>query len=269
MKNKYFILSAFLLLAFPALSQTKHYSKLEIKSKEVFEVGPDNMLVVDTLIMHDKSTIKFSPETLGILKAKVVSVGKNCTISSRGEKGEDAKSALPDKPDLHGTPGQNGGNLQLDMHFASLGSLTIDSRGGKGGDGYDGKNGKRGTADQMSTKSEKSSGGKAINVPYMILGVPGTNGTNATSGRSGGNGGDIQLTYSTADFIPIFNIFDSPNRNNSIYMLYSAGEMGRNGKPGKGGINSWDGELVLIDKQTAVDGTVKLLKEDDASVRDN
>src|SRR5690606_13493167 len=99
-QNLLILCTSFILFAVQAFAQTVHSPRLEIKEKQTFEVGPGNILIADTLIMHDKATIKFSPETTGLLLAKVVIIGDNCTISSRGENGSNHK------PNAYGTYGQ-------------------------------------------------------------------------------------------------------------------------------------------------------------------
>ncbi|WP_162427348.1 hypothetical protein [Pontibacter pudoricolor] len=50
------------------------------------------MLAADSLIMHDRSSIKFSYDTPGILKATIAIVGSKCEILSRDENGLDSKN---------------------------------------------------------------------------------------------------------------------------------------------------------------------------------
>ena len=255
MKQKLLTLTVILLITIPAFSQTTHYSRLEIKEKEVFEVGPGNTLIVDTLIMYNKSTIRFSPDTLGVLKAKVVRIGKSCLITAKGEDGIDYRLKAYSTLREHGSPGQNGGDLDIQLQIEKLGSLTIDTRGGKGGDGLKGRNGKKGIPERKEKKRVIGANGKYITVNEVIPGVPGTDGTNASTGFHGGNGGNIDLAYSASNLIPVFN---NSKARNSITLLYRGGSPGKDGKPGIGGIDSNDGDLITLEKKESVDGEIKL-----------
>jgi len=240
-----------LLLSSQALSQNNRITKLELKAKEVYIVGPTNMLLVDTLIMHDKSTIKFSPATQSILQANVAYIGNKCTFSLRGMNGEDA-----DKKSS-GSPGQHGGDLVIIMHLNEVGSLTIDTRGGKGGNGKNGSNGAQGEPERTEQRAVKGPDDKYTIETVVIPPKLGTNGSNATTGFAGGYGGNIHLTYSTNGFIPIFNNSKGSNR---IIIENSAGNPGKNGRPGKGGLGSMDGRLVEVATPKAFDGELKIEK---------
>jgi hypothetical protein len=260
MKNNYLLTCLMLLPIWcSAQSGQMHYAKLEIKEKEVFIVGPGNMLTVDTLIMHDRSTIKFSSDTPGVLKANVAIVGSKCEISSRGGNGLDSELKK------RGTRGRNGGDLDITMHFDKLKSLTIDTRGGTGGDGLDGKNGKNGIKDRQEKKIIKGPKGEDIVTYELIPGTRGTDGTNATTGLPGGNGGNISFTYSTNKFIPVFN---HAKARNSITLLHTVGDAGRDGTPGKGGFQSADGVLEHIKKVDSADGQIRLYNANTASAHD-
>ncbi|MEJ8756137.1 hypothetical protein WG947_03955 [Pontibacter sp. H259] len=252
--------SAFLLLSsFGAFAQTNTYSKLEIKKNEVFKVGPTNMLLVDTLIMHDKATIQFSPEVKGILQSNVAYVGNNCTVTSRGLNGINYTSKTM------GTPGQDGGSLDIILHFERLGKLTIDTRGGRGGDGMKGKDGAKGAPDRIEERSVVGPDGKYTTVRVVIPAQLGSDGTSATTGFTGGNGGDVQLSYSTNDFIPVFN---NAEAKNGILLLTTAGAYGRDGQPGRGGLGRMDGKLVQLENEKPQDGKVELVNVNSLSVQE-
>ncbi|NEM98116.1 hypothetical protein [Pontibacter burrus] len=238
-----------LFLSLQAGAQTTKLTRLEIKEKEVYIVGPENSLIVDTLIMQDKATIRFSPEKAGILNADMAIIGENCTISSKGADGLDANEKIS------GSAGQNGGDLKITIHFDKVGSLTIDTRGGQGGNGLQGKNGAKGIKEYSKVSFIKEPDGKTIRVVENSPEQLGTDGTNATTGFNGGNGGDIELEYSTNNFIPIFN--NSKGKNN-IFIVTKGGIYGRDGKPGKGGIGKRDGKLIQTNKVKSVDGQIKL-----------
>lgn len=248
-----------LLSSFETFAQTNKYTKLEIKHNEVFEVGLTNMLLADTLIMHDKATIKFSSETAGILQANHAIVGEKCTISSRGANGINSNSKT------NGTAGQDGGDLDISLYFAQLGSLTIDTQGGRGGDGKKGRNGASGEAERMEEKEVRGADGKTSKVIVVIPAKSGTNGSDATTGLNGGNGGDIYLTYSTKNFIPVFN---NSKARNSIILIHTAGNSGKNGEPGKGGVNSTDGKLIQVNRVETTDGQIRLINLNGAAAQE-
>lgn len=206
MKHMLPLLSTFLMLTAPyALAQHTAIPKLIIPEGETFIAGPNNFLLIDTLIMHDRSSIVFSPGQTGVLHARVAFIGTACTVSSKGKDGE--HHGIKAK----GTAGQKGGNLAIIMHLEELGSLTVDTRGGKGGNG---KKGKDGLIQESS------------NIGYSSYVYRTTSSTDAEPGHRGGNGGNIDFTYSTADFIPVFN---NSKAKNHIKLLTSAGDAGRDG----------------------------------------
>jgi hypothetical protein len=244
----------FSLLVSYNIQAQKLQTKLEVKAKETYVVGPENYLKVDTLIMHDKATIQFQGTKNGILEAQHVIIGEKCTISSRGADGKRGEEGNP------GTDGQHGGSLSLIMHFIKLGDLTIDTQGGDGGDGQNGKNGFQGSMEREETRAVKDPNGKVTYNTVIIPGKQGTDGTDATLGGNGGNGGNIMLVYRTNGFIPNFN--PEGKARNSINILYQAGQTGRTGSPGKGGLQSIDGIVKYSERTVAQDGKVDLVNLD-------
>jgi hypothetical protein len=278
--NKNLLLTASLSFLFTyTFAQHTAIPKLVIAKGETYTVGTGNTLVVDTLIMHDKATIVFAPETQGVLQAKVAVIGEKCTISSKGKDGASSNVGIAPKraedrrsinnsgivlangevvnadPMDHGTRGQDGGHLILELHFVKLGSLTIDSRGGRGGSGTNGKDGNKGTPDREQTRKVLGANGQYITESVLVLGRKGTDGSDATAGIAGGHGGNIDLTYSTHNFIPVFNNSKSRNR---ILLLHTAGETGKDGTPGLGGNRSVDGRVVHARLADSKDGEIKL-----------
>ncbi|MFD2245880.1 hypothetical protein [Pontibacter ruber] len=231
--------------------QQAYLPKLEVQEKKTYVVGPENILRVDTLVMHDKATIKFSPGRDGILEAKVAIIGSNCVIISRGANGINGKDLNP------GGDGEHGGNLDLAIHFDSLGKLTIDTRGGNGGAGANGRNGKPGTQDKTETRTVTDSSGKKQTITVTVPGQAGTNGTDATDGGNSGNGGNVRLMYSANNFIPIFN--QDKRKTNSIIILNTAGRRGATGKPGKGGYRSVNGVVLYSETTKSQNGQVELI----------
>lgn len=290
MKKSLLLLASFSFILSYTFAQHPIIPKLVISKGEVYTVGPDNTLLVDTLVMHDKSTIVFAPETQGMLQASVAIIGNKCTISSKGNNGAHTNVGVaPNRREMgktlehtgktllngdvinadpidNGTRGQDGGDLKLTLHFERLGSLTIDSCGGRGGNGTNGKNGKKGTPDRQYERKVVGANGQYVPEIVVIPGKKGTDGSDATAGITGGNGGNIDLTYSTNAFIPVFN---HDRAQHSISLLHTAGETGRDGLPGKGGFNSFDGRVVHARLTPSKDGEVKLTNANTSSaVRD-
>ena len=250
------ILVNLLFLSFGLSAQDNRLPKLIVKKGQTYVVGPENTLFVDTLILQDKATIQFATDRQGVLETKVVYVGKDCLITSRGESGKPGKDNKP------GTDGEDGGDLSLVLRLKELKSLTIDTRGGNGGKGMNGKSGHPGTPDQYVKRVVKDSKGNTITITDLIPGQPGKDGGNATMGGGGGNGGNVMLLYSTDGFIPIFN---HGRHKNNITILHTAGTQGKSGEPGKGGNQRMDGIVEYSDVKPATDGELMLVNLDQQS----
>jgi hypothetical protein len=285
MKKSLLLSASFSLVLSYTFAQHAAIPKLVVAKGETYTVGPGNTLAVDTLIMHDKATIVFAPETLGVLHANVAIIGDKCTISSKGKDGESSTVGIaPNRQQMrenltnrgktllngevinadpmdNGTRGQDGGNLEINLHFESLGGLTIDSRGGRGGNGTNGKNGNKGTPDRHHEKKVLGAKGQYVTEVFVTPGKKGTDGSDATAGIAGGNGGNIDFTYSTNNFIPVFNNSKSKNR---ISLLHTAGNTGRDGTPGIGGFNSIDGRVIQSKLDESKDGQLKLTNANSA-----
>lgn len=244
------IIAVILYFTFPAAAQSTT-SKLVIKKKEVYIVGPGNILRVDTLIMQDKATIQFDPTRYGILEAKLAIIGKKCVVSSKGVDGKKGENLNP------GEDGTHGGSLSIMLNFESLGKLTIDTRGGNGGAGVNGRNGQTGTQSRVETKTVTDASGKQQTITIVVPAQPGSNGTDATMGGNGGNGGNVMMMYATNGFIPIFN--QETRDKHGITILHTGGQRGRTGEPGRGGIASMDGTVRYTEIKGSTDGRVDLI----------
>ena len=256
MKSRSQTLSALATLAVyfcfaPASLAQDTVSKLVIKEKEAYVVGPENVLKVDTLVMLDQATIQFDPKRYAMLEAKVAMIGDKCVILNKGVDGKNSKRLTP------GEDGANGGTINIILNFKSLGKLTIDTRGGNGGAGINGKDGYAGEPERTETKTVRDASGKERVVTSVVPPRAGTDGGDATMGGNGGNGGNITLMYSANDFIPVFNQYD--RETNSIVILHTAGQRGRTGEPGKGGIASMDGTVKYSDIKNSQDGRIELI----------
>ncbi|WP_460892208.1 hypothetical protein [Rufibacter soli] len=210
----------------PGLSQ-QVAKTLVLQKNQIYEVGPTNALLLDTLIMADNSSLRFLPEAQGILVVKTVIIGKNCLINAAGKSGAHGRTSGSTSFD-----GQNGGSLAITMHFSALANLTIDTRGGNGTYGKDGRNGKDGIPERVTRNVSTNAQGKPIVTLSVEPGVPAIPATAGTAGGKAGKGGDIALTYGSSDFIINFN---HTKANHHILLLNGGGRPGKPGKPGRQG----------------------------------
>src|SRR5688572_14112606 len=101
------------ILLLPAfLAAQIRVSTLVIKTRESFDLGQSDILVADTLIMQDSSTLilnKLKKENY--LRAQVAIFGNHCIIDGKGidgKPGRDGTSgSTPIGPCQNGTPGKN------------------------------------------------------------------------------------------------------------------------------------------------------------------
>ncbi|PKV63302.1 hypothetical protein [Pontibacter ramchanderi] len=250
------IASALLALSFSTtFAQQRPLSKLVVAKGETYVAGPDNIILVDTLIMQDRATIKFDPSQYGVLEAKVAYIGQKCLISSKGTNGSKGNR------ENAGSNGANGGDLTVSVHLAALGSLIIDTSGGDGGRGADGNNGAAGIKDRHETRTVTDPVTKQTTTTTVLVpGQPGTAGSDATMGGSGGNGGNLTLQYSTGGFIPIFN--NEAVKKNSIRIHTTGGRQGQSGQPGKGGFQRADGGIKFSEIIPSSEGKIMLINRD-------
>jgi len=178
-------------LHMPALGQIRH-SRLVIESHQVYDFGDvADILVADTLIMRDSSSIKLNyVKDDNYIHCKRLIVGKGCKIIGFGENGRKPKDGgngySIEGPCHNGTNGRNGArggdgingnNLFLYVdEIVFTGNISIDlsggnaADGGKGGDGGGGSSGTR-----------------------LCAGGNGGNGGNGAPGGNGGNSGNLTL----------------------------------------------------------------------------
>lgn len=165
--------------------------KLVIPAKQTYTINSSDIIVVDTLIMNDSSTIQLNlAKRDNFIHAKSLIAGKGARIKGFGERGargkDGGKGYTVDGPCIDGTPGHsglggshgdNGVNLFLYLNqLVITGSLTIDLRGSDGGDGGNGGQG----------------GGGSLGTRVCIGGTGGPGG-NGGSGGNGGNGGALTI----------------------------------------------------------------------------
>jgi len=238
----------FLLVVFVGHAQI-HVSKLVIKKGESFSFSESDIVVADTLIMEDSSSIVLNRlKKENYLHTKLMIVGKNCSIQGNGLKGGPGRpgraGASPLGPCKSGTNGAQGGrgldgtsgvNLFLYLDKVTITApLTIDLRGGDGGVGGKGGDGGTGTSGTVHCK-----------------GGDGGFGGNAGNGANGGTGGSLTIQC------PV-NLREKVEKN--LKVMNSGGYLGKggrggypgyagsgpnrqNGKPGMPGAEGLDGGL--------------------------
>ncbi|EAY25572.1 hypothetical protein [Microscilla marina] len=94
--------------------------KIEVDRKKTYQIS-QSVVVCDTLIMHDKSTLKIVGSKKFALYARYVKIGRRCVMDARGAHGT---TRSPD--------GKVGIQLLLQMNIYTLGDLLINTSGGKG-----------------------------------------------------------------------------------------------------------------------------------------
>lgn len=216
------VLSVFSLAA----SAQIRLEKLELSAKQSFKITGSDILVVDTLIMRDSSRIYLNPSIKeNIINAKVLIVGKGCTIDGRGQKGNKGNtgqagtrqsapcSAGGDGGNgANGTPGKDGINLSLYIGSLKInGSLTIDLNGGDGADG--GRGGKGGDGGAGTRVCRGGNGGK---------------GGNGGNGSNGGNGGKMLVSCKACSDLYLL-------QNHQLFLKNYGGFAGTAGDFGSGG----------------------------------
>jgi hypothetical protein len=174
-----------------AFSQIR-IDKLVIPAKQTYKIISTDIIVVDTLIMNDSSTIQLNlDKRANFIHAKSLIAMKGARIMGVGEKGEHGKDGKKgytlDGPCIDGTPGHNGtggthgqDGVNLFLYTNQLivvGSLTIDLRGTDGGDGGNGGQG----------------GGGSLGTRVCVGGTGGPGGNGGTGGN-GGNGGVLTVS---------------------------------------------------------------------------
>ncbi len=233
-----------------------------IRPHEVFRMDSTDILVADSLIMMDSSTIKLNGlKAENFIRTNVAVFGKHTRIDGRGvrgKKGTNGTSGLtPVGPCRDGVPGRNGlrglsggAGINLFLYIDKIhmdGDLTIDLAGGNGGDGGDGGNGGGG-----SPGTQHCNGGD------------GGRGGNGGAGGDGGRGGVLTIGGRDAMVTKalIGNLLTVRNNGGAFGYGGISGAGGppglgpnrRHGKRGEKGIDgiygrSGDGGTVLFEEQ--------------------
>lgn len=226
-----------------------HVSKLVIKTNEKYFFGQSDIIVADTLIMEDSSTLVLNRlKKENYLHSKVIIAGNYCTIDGSGLNGSAGRAgrsgSSPVGPCKNATNGTSGGrgldgthgvNLFLYLDQVSIsGVLIIDLHGGHGGNG--GKGGEGGSGTSGTVHCQGGNGG---------FGGDGGNGAN------GGNGGSLFVNCPEAleelinNKIKVKNYggtFGKGGRGGNAGYAGS-GPSGKNGKPAMPGAEGFDGQL--------------------------
>jgi hypothetical protein len=163
-------------------------TKLVIEHNEKFVIEKSDILVVDTLVMRDSSSIILNlSKKENFIHAKEVVIGSGCLIIGHGINGKPGISGeagitarapcrrgLPGSNATEGILGQDGVNLSLYFNNLKInGSVIINLNGGDGGDGGNGGIG--------------GDGGSGARVCVAGDGGKGGNGANGGNGGHGGN----------------------------------------------------------------------------------
>jgi hypothetical protein len=251
-----FILSFFLcFISLISVAQLR-YTKLEIERGQTFAFGQSDILVVDTLVMRDSSSIVLNRlRKENYLYAKVVIIGNACSIKGIAQHGKNGKpgraglsSNAPCKNAVDGEeaqPGAEGGHATHLLLYVKeiqithpLSIFLTGGNGGNGGTGGDGGSGGGGTL-----HCNGGSGGK---------------GGKGGSGANGGNGGDLMINMPLAEqkkiktMVKIFLKAGTYGRGGNGGYSGSAG-LGPKGKHGKSGMQGEDGS----DGSPGIDGTIR------------
>jgi hypothetical protein len=166
-------------------------NKLIIEAREKYQILGTDIIVVDTLVMRDSSSIILNPSKQdNFIHAKLASFGKGCAIYGYGIKGTSGKTGengvAQSAPCRNGAPGKNGSSgergrdaINLSMYLTDMkvsGSLIVNLNGGDGGlGGKGGRGGDGGSGTRVCPAGDGGSGG------------------NGAVGGDGGNGGAISI----------------------------------------------------------------------------
>ncbi len=181
----------FLLLTSIGWAQIR-LNKLVLEPKEKYQILTSDIIVVDTLVMNDSSSILLNlSKSDNFIHAKIVSIGKACMIFGHGINGAPGKQAehgaTQSAPCRNGAGGKDASigergkdAINLSVYFSTLkidGSLTINLNGGDGGKGGNGgRGGDGGSGTRVCPAGDGGDGG------------------NGGDGGDGGNGGAFSIS---------------------------------------------------------------------------
>jgi len=186
-----FITLSFLLFTSFSWAQIR-LSKLIIEPKEKYQILGTDIIVVDTLVMQDSSSIFLnSSKQDNFIHSKIASFGKGCAIYGGGINGTSGKTGengitqsapcrngQPGKDATAGERGKDAINLSLYLTIMKIsGSLIINLNGGDGGKGGNGgRGGDGGSGTRVCPAGDGGNGGKGAD------------------GGDGGNGGAFSIS---------------------------------------------------------------------------
>lgn len=250
-----FVLFFFLLfLSFASVAQLR-YTKLVVEPGKVFSYEESDILVADTLIMLDSSSIVLNHlKQENYLYAKVAIFGKGCSIKGNAEHGKPGVSGragtsfnTPCKDATNGEDAQHGANggraTSLLIYIKEIqvsNPILISLSGGNGGHG--GKGGDGGSAGAGTIHCNGGDGG---------------NGGKGGFGANGGNGGDLMVNLPVAEqtklklHLRVFLKAGTYGRGGRGGYSGSGG-LGPRGKHGRNGLQGEDG----FDGALGTDGVV-------------
>jgi len=166
-------------------------SKLVIEAKEKYQILGSDIIVVDTLVMNDSSSIILNSSKVdNFIHAKIASFGYGCSIYGHGINGASGKQgengATQSAPCRSGAPGKNAFTgergkdaINLSLYLTTMkikGSLIVNLNGGDGGKG--GGGGRGGDGGSGTRVCQAGDGG---------------NGGNGADGGDGGNAGAFSI----------------------------------------------------------------------------
>ncbi len=179
-----------------ALGQIR-LTKLVLKPKQVYEIKESDILVVDSLIMQDSSTIILNKlKHDNFIHAKVAVFYRGAVVDGHGATGIPGRKGRPGNSPMSpctsgtagtmGSEGTNGGNgVNVSFYFSEIlirGNVTIDVSGGAAGDGGDGGVGggggpgtrlcKGGSGGQGGAGANGGNGGNAGSVSFICPKIP-------------------------------------------------------------------------------------------------
>lgn len=241
-------------ISFVSVAQLR-FTKLVIEPGQVFSYAQSDILVADTLIMRDSSSIALNHlKKENYLYAKVAIIGKGCSIKGNADHGKPgiagrvgSSSSAPCKAATNGEdaqPGANGGHatrLLIYIKEIQINNPILISLGGGNG-GHGGKGGDGGSAGAGTIHCNGGDGG---------------HGGKGGQGANGGNGGGLVLNLPIAEQTKL-------KQQLSVFLKagtygrggrggYSgSGGLGPRGKHGRNGLQGEDG----VDGSPGADGAI-------------
>src|SRR5437870_821781 len=93
---RFFLSGIFWFLSIAFINAQIRLSQLEIKSKEVYKMEASDILVLDTLVMRDSSSIIINLEEKKdvFIHSKKIVIGKGCKIIAHGDNGAPGKDGI-------------------------------------------------------------------------------------------------------------------------------------------------------------------------------